>query len=171
MPETRHVFGNFEQFGKWSEPDPSFDGYIIVDDDGKFVGYLDELYGPVADMESLCNSLNNLRFITGYIANNGKDGAEGICYLKLSQDINQSPLLYVIPNLDQEGEWGTMLGVFEYFNHLGCARVSLEKVAESDVINAKINNLHGLIRDGNSTMNNSLLDQSDVCLGILQNIE
>jgi len=163
------IFGNFEQFGKWSEPDPGFEGHIIVDDDGKFIGYLDELYGPVAGMESLCNSLNNIRFVTGYIANNGKDGAEGICYLKLSQDSNQSPLLYVIPNIIKEGEWAA--GSADDFLYRGRARVSLEEVAESDAITTKIDDLRKLIQDGDGSMNSLLFDQSHICLEILlQNI-
>lgn len=170
MSRTRRIFGNFEQFGEWSKPDPSFDGHIIIDDDGYFIGYQNELYGAVADMEDLCNDLNNIRFVTGYIANNGKDGAEGICYLKLSQDSRQSPLLYVIPNIVKEGEWAVMPWLDSHFVCKGRARLSLEEVAESDAITTKINDLHMLIRDADNLVNNLLLDRSHICLEILHDI-
>ncbi|MDD3035390.1 MAG: hypothetical protein PHO93_00535, partial [Candidatus Saccharimonadaceae bacterium] len=165
LPKTKRIFGNFEQFGEWSNPDPSFDGHIIVDDDGKFIGYQNELYGAVAGMEDLCNDLNNIRFVTGYIVNNGKDGAEGVCYLKLSQDSKQSPLLYVIPDITKDGQWAA--GSVDDFLYRGHARVSLEEVAESDVITTKVDNLRKLIQDNDGSMNRLLSDQSHICLEIL----
>lgn len=171
MSKTMHITGNFEQFREWSKPDPGFDGYIVVSGDGSFIGYLNELYGPVIGMESLHNDLNRIRFITGYIANNNKDGEEGVAFLKLSEDENQSPLMYVVPNLAKEGSWAALRGDLGYFERRGRAKVLLEEVAESDDITEDIVCSYESIRNRNNPVNNSLLDQAHTCLDILQHIE
>ena len=45
MSRIFSISGNFIQNGAWSTPDPSFSGKIVVDDNDKFYGYCDELYG------------------------------------------------------------------------------------------------------------------------------
>ena len=165
------IFGNFQQFGEWSTPDPGFEGHIIVEDDGKFIGYHDELYGVVEGMESLDNDLNRIRFVFGYIANNNINDAEGIAFFKLSQDDDQSPIVYVIPDFtdDSSGSWAAP-GFLGYFDPQGRAKVTVEEVAESEEITSKINNLHELIKDSTPT-NDELLGLAEICLEMLQNLE
>lgn len=170
MSKTMRIYGNFEQFGEWSEPDPGFEGYIIVEEDGSFVGYQNELYGVVVGMEDIHNELNSTRYVTGYIANNNKDGAEGIAYLKLSREDRQTPLMYVVPNLAMNGNWAAP-GWSGFFEPKGKAKVSLEEVPADDAIVQRVNELRDLILNDDNPMNTNLLDQAYICLDILQNVE
>jgi hypothetical protein len=169
--QTMYLTGNFEQFGKWSDPDPGFKGHIIVENDGSFIGYLIELYGPVVGMESLHNDSNRIRLITGYIADNNKNSEKGIAFLKLSEDENQSPLMYVVPDIDQEGEWAALRMDSGCFERQGRAKISLEEVIESDEITEKVDYFYRFMRSLNNPVNTQLIDQAYTCLDILRHIE
>ena len=170
MPKIMRIFGNFEQFGKWSTPDPGFDGHLLLEEDGSFIGYLNELYGDVEGLEFLNNDSNNTRFITGYIANNNLDNAKGIAFLKLSRESKQSPLMYCVPNLEKEGHWAA-LGGYGYFEPQGKAKVSIENVEDNKDIVDKINKLHELIKNDGNDINDQMLAQTQTCLDMLQHVE
>ena len=165
------VFGNFKQFGKWSEPDPGFDGYILVEENGRFIGYQDELYGTVVGLEDLHTELNLVRYITGYIAESNKNGTRGIAFYKLSMQEDQSPIMYFCPDLTEEGVWAVP-GVTGYFEPQGKARVSIEDVSATDgLVVGKINELHEQFANSDRLMIMELLGQVDACLDMLQNVE
>lgn len=169
LSKTMRIYGNFEQFGKWSEPDPGFDGHIVVEEDGSFMGYQCELYGAVAGMESLHDDLNKLRFVIGCIAKS-KDDKDGIAYIKLSRNGRQAPLMYVVPNLEGEGDW-SVPGSSGYFEPQGQAKVSLEDVPSADDIAAKIKTLREAILADDDPMNIMLLEQAPLCRSVLKHIE
>ncbi|MBQ3440969.1 hypothetical protein IJG27_01495 [Candidatus Saccharibacteria bacterium] len=62
----------------------------MVDDDNTFHGYCNELYDTDTPV------LNKTRYLTGTIATNSKTGKECIAFFKLSNYIDQMPLLYII---------------------------------------------------------------------------
>ena len=62
----------------------------MVDDDNTFHGYCNELYDTDTPV------LNKTRYLTGTIATNRKTGKECIAFFKLSNYIDQMPLLYII---------------------------------------------------------------------------
>jgi len=164
------IYGNFElPRGRWSEPDPGFYGHIIVWDDGKFVGYHDELYGGAEGMEFLDNEVNNLRFITGYITKNGHNGAEGIAFLKLSLDRRQSPIVYFVPDLEKGlGAWSTS---DPRKNPNGRAKLVVEEVPDDDAVSTKINDLYLRMTNDTDFVNRHLLDKVEACQAILEHRE
>ena len=171
MEKVMRIFGNFKFRGEWSKPDPGFDGHIVVQDDGKFMGYHRELYGDVKGMESIHTELNKLRLVVGYIAPNNKDGAEGIAFMKLSREDNQSPFMYVVPDLAEIGEWAAP-GLAGFFERKGAAKVSLEDVTDTDTTEIKdtIARLHEALLEADDEINISLLNQVDTCLELLQHV-
>lgn len=127
MSKLFKIFGNFTYLDanleeKWAEPDPSFVGEIVVNDLNEFVGYCDELY------ETTMSDLNKTRFLKGELIKN--DNRYNLVFLKLSNDPEQSPLLYAIPNLENlespnRGYWGAL-----YLNHFcfqGQGRITIEE--------------------------------------------
>lgn len=122
MSKIFKISGNFMENGGWAQPDPSFVGEIVADDDNTFHGYCNELYdGDTPD-------LNKTRYLAGTIATNSKTGKECIAFFKLSNYIEQAPLLYIISG--EEGVWGA---IFPWRGRADCfvvdeARVKIEEV-------------------------------------------
>lgn len=114
------ISGNFLENGEWAQPDPSFTGEIVVDDDNTFHGYCNELYdGDTPD-------LNKTRYLAGVIATNSKTGKEGITFFKLSNYIEQAPLLYIISG--EEGVWGVISPWKGDYFMVDEARVKIEEI-------------------------------------------
>ena len=107
MSKIFKISGSFMQDGKWSTPDPSFTGKIVVDDNDEFYGYCDELYESVED------EINRTRYLVGAFATNAKKGSRGIAFYKLSNYAAQAPLMYVVPDLlDGSGTWAAFVYMF-----------------------------------------------------------
>ncbi len=140
MSRIFSISGNFMQNGRWSEPNPSFKGKIVVADDGGFRGYCDELY------ECDMSDINKTRFIVGVLATNRRRNAEGIMFYKLSNDPVQAPLLYIMQDLSDSnsGSWSAP-GHIGLFVRQGEANITLEKEdyseEEEDRIHAKFTEL------------------------------
>jgi hypothetical protein len=102
MSKIFSIEGNFTQNGEWSQPDPSFKGKIIVEDDGSFSGYCDELYGSI--------SSDKTRYLFGHLAQDQHGKVTGIAFFKLSNDRNQVPLTYLVADLktDRVAYWGSL---------------------------------------------------------------
>ena len=120
------ITGNFQQDGKWSEPNPSFSGLIAVDDNGYCRGWCDELY------HSKQPSKNKVRYLYGFLAKNRDNGNLGIAFLKLSNYERQTPLHYAMYDLQDEtrGEWASLQALsFECvgFVRQGSAIVKIEE--------------------------------------------
>ena len=120
MSKIFKISGNFVQNGKWVQPDPSFAGEIVVDDDNTFHGYCNELYDTDTPV------LNKTRYLAGVIATNSKTGKEGIAFFKLSNYIEQAPLLYIISG--EEGAWGVIFPWRGDYSMVNKARVKIEEV-------------------------------------------
>ena len=167
MSKIFKISGNFRQYGEWSTPDPSFVGEIVVDDANTFCGYCDELY------DSKMSALNKTRFLAGAIAPNGRNGKNGIAFYKMSNDGEQAPLMYVVPNLEDpsNGSWAA-LTPFGFFQPVGQARVEIEEKAASAFgedekrIKAKFDEL-----DKNINGNDQLLEQMQCCIDIIVHAE
>ena len=136
MSRIFSISGNFMQNGKWSVPNPSFKGKIVVADDGGFRGYCDELY------ESNMSDINKTRYIVGLLTTNRRRDADGIMFYKLSNDPVQAPLLYIIQDLSElnSGSWSAP-GQIGLFVRKGVANITLDaedySEEEEDRIHAK----------------------------------
>ena len=102
MSKIFSIEGNFTQEGEWSQPDPSFKGKIIVEDDGSFSGYCNELYGSI--------SSDKTRYLFGHLAQDEHGEVTGIAFFKLSNDHIQAPLIYLVADLktDRIALWGSL---------------------------------------------------------------
>lgn len=163
MSRIFRIFGNFMQYGRWSEPNPSFSGKIVMNDNYEFYGFCDEFYA------SNMSEANRTRYIAGAFAKNGRNGQRGIAFYKMSNDLEQAPLMYVVPDLtDQEsGSWAA-LSPFGYFQGQGKAKVAIEEEAfskdEEDGIMDKYNAL-----DRSVNGNGELLEQIYCCRDVITN--
>jgi hypothetical protein len=149
------------QFGKWSEPDPSFSGKIIVDEKDEFIGFCDELYC------SNMSEVNQIRYIAGAFAENGRNGKRGIAFYKMSNDPEQSPLMYVTPDLanPESGSWAA-LSIFGYFQEQGRSKIAIEEEVYSEEEENRIKSKYqSLNKEVNG--NNELLDQVYCCKDII----
>ena len=164
MSKLFKISGNFVQYGEWSTPDPSFAGEIFVDDANVFCGYCNELYD--SDMLS---EINKTRFLAGALAPNGKNGKTGIAFYKMSNDPIQSPLMYVIPDLEniQSGEWAA-LGGFGYFEPQGKAKITIDEITHSEDKENYIKSQFEKV-DRSIGVNDQLLEQVQCCIDILTN--
>ena len=149
------------QYGEWSTPDPSFVGEIVVDDNNTFCGYCDELYE---------SRKSETRFLAGAIAPNGRNGKNGIAFYKMSNDKNQPPLLYIVPELENgKGEWAEASWNKGFFT-IDEAMVEIEEkptaaLEEGEkLIKAKFNEL-----DKSIDLNRALLEQIQCCIDIIIN--
>ena len=131
MSKIFSIEGNFTQKGKWSQPDPSFKGKIIVEDDGSFSGYCDELYGSI--------SSHKTRYLFGHLAWDEHGKVTGIAFFKLSNDRNQVPLIYLVANLktDRVALWGSLslsFGTLVSCAWHGEATINTEEEPDSDEV-------------------------------------
>ena len=166
MSKIFRISGNYvsDKTGEWQTPDPSFMGEIVVDDHGQLHGYCNELYDH--DIEE-----NKVRYLAGHIAEHGDDNKKGICFLKLSNYEEQSPLMYTIPDLtDQErgGNWAAIVPPIPIFVPINDAWIDLtEEIVEDPEKEAqrimdKYNeiNLH-------VGWNEDMVSQVDCCFNVL----
>lgn len=155
------ISGNFMQHGRWSEPDPSFVGKIVVDETDNFFGICEELY----DCQRL--GISRTRYLVGAFAPNGRNGRRGIAFYKMSNDPEQVALMYVVPDLTDPscGSWAA-LSMFGVFQAQGKARIMVEEEAFSEQEERRIaTKYEALNRNLNS--NEELIDQIDCCKNIL----
>lgn len=141
MSRIFKISGNFAKYGKWSEPDPSFSGEIVVDEKyqpyaefcdwlyySNFYGTCDELYN------SDLMDINRTRYIAGVLVEDERKERQGIIFLKLSNDPEQDPLKYVVPDLanPERGSWWAALTPFFGFLQQGKAKITLEEETFSE---------------------------------------
>ena len=151
------IFGNFVQFGRWSTPDPSFSGKIVVDDNDEFFGYCEELY------DSKMSSINRTRYLAGAFAPNGRNEKRGIAFYKMSNDYNQAPLMYVLPDLadSSNGSWAA-LSFLGYFQEQGKAKILVKEEAYSEDEKHRIKTIYdNLNKKVNG--NDELIEQIQCC--------
>ena len=151
MSRIFRISGNFMQFGRWSEPDPSFSGKIVVNEENEFCGFCEELH------HSNVLDVDRIRYIAGAFAENGRNGRRGVALYKMSNDPEQSPLMYVVPDLviPDSGSWAA-LSIFGFFQEKGRAKIIVEEEvfskeeensikAKYDALNQGINGNYELI--------------------------
>ena len=163
MSRIFNISGNFMQFGKWSEPDPSFSGKIVVNEEGEFYGFCEELYS------SNMSDNNRIRYIAGAFAENGRNGRQGIAFYKMSNDSKQAPLMYVTPDLmvPESGLWAA-LSIFGYFQEQGRSRITVEEETFSEDVENSIKAEYGNL-DRGINGNDELLEQIQCCKDIIIN--
>lgn len=158
--------GNFQQYGNWAQPDPSFKGEILVDDNGQFTGYCYELYASDSP------KINNTRYLVGYYGDN-PNSEKGIAFFKLSNLEIQSPLLYVQEDLNEkEGRWsalrncivtdGICFGIGYDFSVQGLATLAIRELAYSDDAAEKIKEKYEEL-DKENSLNSLMLDNTVCC--------
>ncbi len=163
MSRIFNISGNFMQFGKWSEPDPSFSGKIVVNEEDEFYGFCEELYS------SNMSDKNHIRYIAGAFAKNGRNGRQGIAFYKMSNDSKQAPLMYVTPDLTvpESGSWAA-LSFFGYFQEQGKSRITVEEEAFSEDVENSIKAEYNTLDKGING-NDELLEQIQCCKDIIVN--
>ena len=160
MSRIFKIFGNFMQFVRWSSPDPSFSGKIVVDDADEFYGICEELY------DSSASDIERTTYIAGAFAANNQTGQRGIAFYKLSNDPGQPPLMYVTPDLTnpESGSWAVLS--FTCFQEQGRSRITIEEEVFSEEkaneIKAKYEHLR---KDINH--NGDLLPQIQCCKDLI----
>ena len=166
MSKIIKISGNFFQYGEWAEPDPAFVGEIVLEDSGTFYGYCDELY------DEEMPDINKTRYLAGAIAANARNHKNGIAFYKLSNDDEQLPLMYVMPDLEDEnsGEWAALSTFSGYFQRVDSAKVKIEETnpdnpeEEAERILNKFDELDQTING-----NGQLIAQIQCCINILVN--
>ena len=163
MSRIFKISGNFMQYGKWAEPDPSFSGKIVVDKDDEFYGFCEELYDKTG------SDINRTRYLAGAFAKNGRNGQLGIAFYKMSNDSRQSPLMYVIPDLanPKSGSWAA-LSFFGCFDKQGRAKIVIEEEEYSEEEEVRIKAKYGALNKGING-NYELLEQIYCCKDIIIN--
>lgn len=155
MSRIFSISGNFMQYGKWSTPDPSFEGKIVVNDKNELHGYCKELYE--ADM----SDVNRTRYLVGVLDEN-PDGRQSIAFCKLSNDPVQAPLLYTVANLaDQETGMWCALCLFMFVPQ-GEARITLKEEAYSKKEEDNIDEIYQTL-DKDINGNGDFLEDIDFC--------
>ena len=161
MSRIFSISGNFMQFGRWSEPDPSFSGKIVVNEDDEFYGFCDELYS------SNMSDVNRIRYIAGAFAENGYNRQRGIAFYKMSNDSEQAPLMYATPDLTvpESGSWAA-LTIFGYFQVQGGSRITVEEETFSEEAEKSIKANYDALDKGING-NGELLEQIQCCKDII----
>ena len=168
MSRIFNISGNFIQNGAWSTPDPSFSGKIVVDDNDKFYGYCDELY------EETMSELNRTRYLVGVFAQNDSCAGKGISFYKLSNEVWQSPLMYVIPDLSdpeqKDATWAAFADVLPGTYEMcvmGRAKINLAEEPFSVDEEKRIQRIYEAL-DEDVGFNKSLVEQTDACGDVIE---
>ncbi len=166
MSKLYEITGRFYQDGKWSEPDPSFKGKIIVDDNKEFIGYCDELY------DSDQPEVSKKRYLVGAFAPNARNGNEGIAFYKFSNYKMQTPLMYVVPDMKdpKNGAWSTLSLMLGMFLPVGQAEVVINEIEYDKTTEAEIREQYGQL-DEEDVITAALLEQTYCLKDILKNSE
>ena len=168
MSKIFRISGNFKQSGKWSKPDPSFSGKIVVDEDGIFYGFCDELYS-----ENIMSDLNRVRYLSGALGPNGFNGNQGIAFYKMSNYFPQNPLMYIVPDLIcmDSGGWYALERGLNLFALKGMAKVSIEEEIYSEEEEASIRAKFELLDKGINCHYVLIEMARDYCKEVLLNAE
>ena len=166
MSRIFSISGNFMQYGEWAEPNPSFSGKIVVDENDEFYGFCEELYA------NTMSDINRIRYLAGAFANNGRDGKRGIAFYKMSNEPRQAPLMYVIPNLEapKTGSWAALSAFTGLFDFQGKADITVEEEAFSAEEEANIKAKYDAL-DKRINGHDELLEQIQCCKDIIINVE
>lgn len=134
MGKIFRISGNLKVDGEWREPDPSFEGEILVDDDDNFIGYCNELYHIRPELEPALKGKYEFRYLAGSFAVNERSGKQGICYYILSNSSEIESIVCRIPDVEKPEDGGDYcyIGPFDMFLHEGEARISLNEIDYSD---------------------------------------
>lgn len=166
MNKLYEITGRFYQDGKWSEPDPSFKGRIIVNENKELIGYCDELYDSDQPEE------NRKRFLVGVFANNARNNNEGIAFYKLSNYKRQLPLMYVLPDLSDKknGSWAVLNLMLGMFLPVGVAEVVIEPLEYDEKTEKEIEEEYNHL-DKEDIITAQLLEQVYCCKDVIENSE
>jgi hypothetical protein len=123
------ISGNFMQYGQWSRPDPGFVGYIIVDEEGNFEGYMDEKYTKCPP-----------RFVAGVYVD------QKMAYYKLVNSSRLTPLVYIFPDIRENGLWAAVNGGSELIGEP--AKIKVEALEETSELLEKISQVKSDVSSG-----------------------
>ncbi len=147
--------GNVTINAKWSTPDPSFSGKIVVDEETHlFYGYCDELY-EIAESESV----NRARYLVGAI----NEEKRRLAFYKMSNYPSQCVLRYCIDDYQKEGEngcWWTFL-IGNFFRQ-GGAKFTIEEETFSET---EVDNIEQRFSQLDKSVNKNgiFFDSCDIC--------
>lgn len=102
MSRIFNISGNFKQYeyGRWAEPNSSFSGKIIANDNDEFYGCCEGLYDSI----NIAFNANLTQYLAGAFVQNDRNGQQGIVFYKMFNDPRLDPVMYAVPNLtDPEG--------------------------------------------------------------------
>ena len=129
------ISGNYQQYNQWSQPDPGFVGHILIDEDGVFKGYMEDLYTHPT-------GISPLRFVTGvYFEKDSK-----LAYYKLIDSYDYAALLYVFKNTSDLGIWIAFnIGSSDFG---GVAKIELKSVESTPELLKKIQEIEEKVLKG-----------------------
>jgi len=152
------IEGNFSQDGRWANPDPSFEGEFLVDEEGRLYGYMKELRRTPYDP---------LRFIAGYCLRDGKDSLI-CCFFKFSNDLGLKPLMYDnFHTWKQSGAWAAVgmddIGIIMI--RQGEARIEIREASEYDYSPQRVSDILTKFAklDEIVNLNGLVFDELDLC--------
>lgn len=159
------ISGNYMQDGKWAEPDPSFEGKIVVKEDGEFVGYCNELYA-----EALNDPGCEIRYLTGVLDSNEQSGHYGIAFYKMCNNSKPGTIMYCQFDLmnPKTGSWAGLL--FGRFMPEGGANLKLEEDEYTEEEAKRIRDTFDNL-DKNDCCHEWLLKELDCCRNMVVNME
>ena len=135
------IYGKFQNYGCYSKLPADFEGYFVIKDDST------EIKGYHIDKQT---AYNPIRYIYGmYVEDLNK-----LVYLVLTNDCLRLPLLYVFPNLEEEGVWTNFSymtdGFFLYSNTNGKAKVTIKEIIKSsdEFLNKILEKYNEVLEDG-----------------------
>lgn len=124
MSKIFKISGNFMQNGEWIEPGPAFEGKIVVDEEGKFCGYCEEMHGKYADVDAE-EVPAKTRYLIGAAAEEGN--GYSLAFFKMSNEARLAPLYYEVHGVSSTDCYWSAMGFSGGFTPQGNAEVSLEE--------------------------------------------
>ena len=147
------ISGNFQQGGEWSQPDPGFIGYILVDEYGVFEGYTEELYATSND---------KFRLVAGVFVDDSK-----LVFYKLIASSDFAPLMYVYKNgISELGDWVAFDS--DGAHKGGSAKINLERIDDTPSIALETiaETKEAVLNDGVEDWNGDLFSRASELIGI-----
>ena len=148
---------------KCSESNLSFSGMIVANGEDEFYGYCRELD------DSGMPDFGKTWFVAGAFAENDRNGRRGIAFYKLSNNQGQTPLLYVMPDLDKCGIWAGLNHNYGHFVVQGEAKVTVSEETPLREIEETIATVYGNLNQ-NINGNGELVEQIYCCKDLISTV-
>lgn len=140
MSKIFKISGVFTRDGSWVEPDPAFEGEIVVNDAGKFYGWCEQfcLEGSESNEVKEFDGFNKTRYLIGALAE--EFGGYSVALFKLANVEWQAPIFYETHDVSSADSIWAAKDPGGCFVPYGNARISLTKLPFSENAAVRIKN-------------------------------